>query len=571
MRLGVLVLAAIAHAAVAAAAAAATPTAHAHLPYQHCDDRPRDNHAGETPDLTSLRGGLESLNQTHARLTFRLAANLPEEDCRRWAGQLPTGLMELDMLGRAERDRNETTISCAPNSWAKDGNNFDLVIYLVYVTPSFFSVSTLTSTLRLYSAERQQKVCLRTRITPALTPTLRSVTRYVPLGVLAYVVAVGVLRSLVSVSDPDDDDDDESEPQPVLPLVGDCLHYLQHVFLTASLSLFYPGFLISVASQLCWFSLFSRGFLPGRSRWSYPGVEDGMYSVNGTYGGTFGLETMTQVIGAPPIMGTWTNMVVLFIIGLVISAFLVEFAFLVKGAKAGIVERSTTARLRRTSGRVLQIALSYFMVPLVSISLYQVSYAGILPIYHTLLAVLMVAVVIVSFLWLFQALPTVNLGILLFHRQGRYGALPTGEGPSQHDGIFVSALFTLNFIRGIAIGGLQISGLAQLVVLGTVEVVLLICIAVFQAYPALSLQTASAVVRLVTLASMVAFIPGVGSDKTRSVIGYSIILLHALVILGLFLQATRDLVRFISKWRRLPRAESPNVSSPFFPTVHPCC
>ena len=559
MRLGVLVLT-VAHACAAAA--------FAHLPFQHCDDLPRDNLVAL--DVTSLNGALEPLNDTHSRLTLRIAAELPEEPCRRWARELPTGLVELDTLGRAERHRNETTTSCVHPPWAPTRDYFYLKILLVYVGPSFYPVSTITSTIRLYSAERQQGACLRTRITPALTPTLLSVTRYVPLGILAYVVAVGILRSLVNVSDTaDDEDDDEPEPQPVLPLVGDCLHYLQHIFLTASLSLFYPGFLVSVASQLCWFSLFSRGFVPGSTR-SYPGVEDGMYSINGTYGGTLGLETMTQVIGAPPIMGTWTNMVVLFIIGLVISAFLVEFAFLIQGSRAGIVERSTTARLRRTSGRVLQIALSYFMVPLVSLSLYQVSYAGILPVYHTLLAVLMVAVVIASFVWLFQALPTVNLGILLFHRQGRYGALPTGEGPSQHDGIFVSALFTLNFIRGIAIGGLQISGIAQLVVLGTVEVVLLICIAVFQAYPALSLHTASAVVRLVTLASMVAFIPGVSSDKARSVIGYSIILLHALVLLGLFLQATRDLVRFISKWRRLPRADTPNVGSLFFPFVHHC-
>lgn len=556
MRLGVLVL------MVARACAAA---AYAHLPFQHCDDRPRDNHAA--PDLTSLSGALQPLNHSHSRLTLRLVAEMAEEPCRRWARELPTGLMELDMLGRAERDRNDTTRSCFRPRWAPTEDYFELDIFLVYIVPSFVPVSTFTSTIRLYTTDRQQRACLRTRITPALTPTARFVTRYTPLGVLAYVLAVGILRSLVTVSDPEDDD--EAEPQPVLPLVGDCLHHLQHIFLTASLSLFYPGFLISVASQLSWFSLFSRGFVPGRGR-PYPGVEDGLYSTNGTYGGTFGLETMTQVIGAPPIMGTWTNMVVLFLIGLGISAFLVEFAFLVKGSKAGMVERSTTARLRRTSGRVLQIALSYFMVPLVSLSLYQVSYAGILPVYHVLLAGLMVVIVVASFAWLFHTLPTVNLGILLFHRQGRYGALPTGEGPSQHDGIFVSALFTLNFIRGIAIGGLQISGLAQLVVLGVVEVVLLICIAVFQAYPALSLHTASAVVRLVVLSSMVAFIPGVSSDKARSVIGYSIIVLHALVLLGQFLQATRDLVRFVSKWRKLLRAASPGVSSLCFPSAHRC-
>jgi len=41
----------------------------------------------------------------------------------------------------------------------------------------------------------------------------------------------------------------------------------------------------------------------------YSGVADGIYSINGTYGGTTGLEHMHQIVGAPSTIDTWVNMV----------------------------------------------------------------------------------------------------------------------------------------------------------------------------------------------------------------------------------------------------------------------
>jgi hypothetical protein len=40
----------------------------------------------------------------------------------------------------------------------------------------------------------------------------------------------------------------------------------------------------------------------------YSGVADGIYSINGTYGGTTGLEHMHQIVGAPSTIDTWVNM-----------------------------------------------------------------------------------------------------------------------------------------------------------------------------------------------------------------------------------------------------------------------
>lgn len=139
--------------------------------------------------------------------------------------------------------------------------------------------------------------------------------RYFPLGIFLFVLVVGAIRSLVNLPAPDDEDnvprlgdgdgdedEDAPDPQPVLPNVGDCLQYLQHIFLGASLSLFYPGFLIPVAGRVSWSSLFSGGILTyGHA--DYASISDGIYERNGTYGGTFGLETMAQIVGAPATMG----------------------------------------------------------------------------------------------------------------------------------------------------------------------------------------------------------------------------------------------------------------------------
>lgn len=128
---------------------------------------------------------------------------------------------------------------------------------------AFLPVSTFKTTVRLYDASSGERGCLRSHITPALPPRWSSTLRYFPLGIFLFVLVVGAIRSLVNLPPPGDDDntprlgdgdsdedEDAPDPQPVLPNVGDCLQYLQHIFLGASLSLFYPGFIIPVAGRL---------------------------------------------------------------------------------------------------------------------------------------------------------------------------------------------------------------------------------------------------------------------------------------------------------------------------------
>lgn len=540
------------------------------VPGQRCDN---GRHA-EAPVLPSsvTQVKLGPGNGTDVRLSLNTVALLKEEDCTQWSQDLTRGTIELEAVGRSTL-YNQVNISGCQASPYKDGD-FDL--YYLYATyahdmHAFPPISTFKTTVRLYDAEARERGCFRSHITPALPPFWSVMLRYFPLGIFLFVLAVGATRSLVNLPPPDDEDniprvhvggvdgdedEDAPDPQPVLPNVGDCLQYLQHIFLGASLSLFYPGFLIPVAGRLSWSSLFSGGILTyGHA--DYEGISDGIYERNGTYGGTFGLETMAQIVGAPATMGTWLNMVFLFTIFLIISAILIEAFWFFRRVRRPATTVSRTVRLQQTGRQVLQVALSYFIVPLIALSVYQLIHASYLPLYHTVLAAMLIAIAIGSLTWLFRSLPTRSLGVLLFNRDKQYSRM--AEGGDQADSLFVRMLFILNFIRGIAIGGLQFSGLAQIVTLAACEVIMIICIAALQVYPTLSLGTITAVARLAVLLAMTAFVPGVASDKTRHVVGYAILLVHACVlVLGFLLQGVWDLVQLVKRWIT---EERPDVST----------
>lgn len=549
------------------------------VPNQRCDNG-REKGVPALPSNTAVQAKLKPGDGADVRLALDTLTLLGREDCAQWATELTRGTIELEAMGRPTLFAQLNISGCRPSAYHEDQAN--LYVSFDQGMRAFPPVSTMRTTIRLYDVKSEERGCLRSHITPALPPRWSSMLRYFPLGIFLFVLVVGVIRSLVNLPPPDDEDDvprlgdgdgdedeDAPDPQPVLPNVGDCLQYLQHIFLGASLSLFYPGFMIPVAGRVSWSSLFSGGILTyGHA--DYEGISDGIYERNGTYGGTFGLETMAQIVGAPATMGTWLNMVFLFTIFLVISALLIEAFWFFKRMKRPASAVSWSVRLRQTGRQVLQVALSYFIVPLISLSVYQLIHASWLPLYHTVLAALLIAMAIASLTWLFRSLPTRSLGVLLFNRDKQYSRMT--DGGHQADALFVRMLFTLNFIRGIAIGGLQFSGLAQLVTLAACEVILIICIAALQAYPTFSLGTITAVARLFVLLAMTAFIPGVASDRTRHVVGYIILLLHAgILVLGFLLQGVWDLVQLIKRWINEERPDVSNAPTEIIDNIRCMC
>lgn len=509
------------------------------MQWKDCDDYTPGLH-GITEEA-SLSSSLVHINGTHDRFSFTISRLLEIDECERWVTEITTMDIALDMLG--DSSVHHPTIDRNCHTFPPPWNKSRLSLTAADDREAFHPLSTFHVTIHLAGLDAEERGCMQANVTPELSPPIKAALRFTPSCILIFVLCVGVVRSVR-----DSSASTEDAPQPLLPGFADCLQYLQFIFLTGGLSIFYPGFYQPAVSRLGWTSLFADGLIT--HGFTYHGINDGIYEINGTYGGTFGLELMTQIVGAPMTMDTWLNMVILIVFIAFVSAVCLEVYRLLKRPP------NSDTGLRRTFVRTLHIILSYFMLPLIALSFYQIDCVSYLPAYHISLAFLLIGAIIMAFAWLLLQIPTRSLGVLIFDNRNRYRQLPASDTSGKKHKSFVVALFVLVFIRGVAIGGLQISGLAQLAVLGACELILLACNVQFQAYSLFSIGTVSAVARLTSLANMVAFVPGVASDNARSAIGYINLSIHMCVlILGFFAPAVIDLGKALTEWWSKPTPE----------------
>jgi len=586
--------------------------------------QPRIQH--ELADQVSLRVRLEHLNETHDRLTLNVIPpyKLPGKDdigCDSWYPKFGIGsvALELSTLGCDDSvsyfavDQN-----CKDNKWEGEPKQLELESdYPTIPQLSTFQIAlyflldgddnngashnTRDSPSRVgavENAERQRVgACIRSAATARPSNWLTMTLRYIPVAILALVVVAGVVRSLPSTSatlmasaanssSTPGRRNNRTPPRPILPNVGDCLQYLQFIFLTACLSLRYPGFYQPAVGELRWYSLFGMtlwtGYYGGGQ--SYDGFVDGIYELNGTFGGTYGAELMTQVVGAPLTMGTWINMVVCVAIAAVAVAVLLWALWMLEarqtlrlglpalggtGTGTGNGNGNGSAVFPKPgplANNVAKVILSYFMLPVVALSAYQLDYANQLPITHSTFAVAMLAVLFTAFVWLVWRMPTRSLGVLLFDSSKRYRRLGGGDGPGggvlddddddddhdnhhnhnnsnsnsaaasrsrsrdRSDKLFVYALFLTTFVRAALIGGVQVSGLAQVISLFCTEFIFAAYIVAMQAYPLISIGSLAAAVRVLTIAAMIAFVPDMVSETPREVLGYAVLAMHALFL-----------------------------------------
>ncbi|KAI0453322.1 hypothetical protein F5B21DRAFT_525874 [Xylaria acuta] len=177
--------------------------------------------------------------------------------------------------------------------------------------------------------------CVSADITPEFTPMAKMILQLVQAITFLAVLFVGSLRTLVDK--PDITTEQHAGPQQLshqsaLPGVSDCLYHLQFIFLTGALILLYPRFYQLVVNHLIRFPLLGSSNALTKDV-TYPSVNDAIYEINGTYGGTYGLEPMTQIVGAPMTMGLRVNMVILTIFISIAIALLLEVVDLDKYVK----------------------------------------------------------------------------------------------------------------------------------------------------------------------------------------------------------------------------------------------
>ena len=409
-------------------------------------------------------------------------------------------------------------------------------------------------------ANADQLACVQASITPGLGLTLSNVLRYLPLVVL---ILVAIATACAAVFSPWGSVDvfrwtsnygrDADLLRLVTPGFGDCLQYIQFIVLAGSLSLNYPGFYQPVVSQVSWSALmFNESFVShGNGSQS---LKDGIYNINGT----FGLNRMSQLVGMTADKDIWAGMVVWLLIILAAVVVLIQIAFVFRWGHR-LISNTQEEDLRAknmpfTVGNAIRIVFNYFLLPVVALSMYQLVVAGRSPAATVALASLLI-LALVGFagwlLWLvastrprsylFDDLPTVLL----------YG--PLYNTYSDNAATFALVPVMLTFVRGIGIGAVQPSGIAQLVLLAICEVILILTLNAFRPFSSPTsmnaFHTFFAVVRLLTILLSVAFVPSLQvGDAPKGWIGYVILLMHAIVLVfGFFLNACQTLIEVIAR------------------------
>lgn len=346
---------------------------------------------------------------------------------------------------------------------------------------------------------------------------------------------------------------DEDLLRLVTPGFADCLQYIQFIILTGSLSLNYPGFYQPAVSQAAWSILMFNESLVSHGNGSQS-LEDGVYTVNATYG----LDRTSKYVGITDVQDIWAGMMVwlLVIVGGVVG--LVQLGFAIRWIYHSVcnvpAEDLRSKNFPFTTGNVIRIVFNYLLLPIVSLSMFQLVVAASSPVYVVAMAVLLLVVLIGFAAWLllliagsrprsylFDDLPTVLL----------YGPLYNTFCDNAAPFAVVSVFLT--FVRGVAIGAVQPSGIAQIVLLAICEVALVLTLLAFHPFDYPTSMNAYhlvfSIIRCLALLLSVAFVPSLGVPKaTRGWIGYIILLLHAMVLVfGFFLNAIQTIIEVAAR------------------------
>ncbi|GIC85885.1 uncharacterized protein Aud_001725 [Aspergillus udagawae] len=377
--------------------------------------------------------------------------------------------------------------------------------------------------------------CAAARITPDIGTTASAAFTYLPAAIILLVGIASWCRHTQqrrrSVPEHGTTTAPQDSIRKIVVDVADYVRYLQFIFLAGSLTTEYPGFYQPIVSQLAWTSLlFWSG--PIDHGFTYPGIEDGIYATNGTCG----LEYMAQNLGFPSMLDIMFDALINLCIIVSAIVIIVLVVWLIEcGSRHGVTFDSALAQIPEASRSIVGATLLFFSLPLLAYLAYPFVFVGSLPSYRICLMVLMIGVLVGS-----------NLFIARYQtiRKPRRSDPDTSKAsPRFQTSVEYMAhylLYCLPLIQGLAIGGLQLWGWVQLLLLGGCEVAILAHLALQRRTKVILSKSAwCTAVRLLTLILSVAFVCP-SREITRQWIGYFILVLHGAVVVFGFL--------FISLW-----------------------
>ncbi|KAI1132303.1 integral membrane protein [Nemania abortiva] len=400
-------------------------------------------------------------------------------------------------------------------------------------------------------------------VSATVTPNLGSVAwllKFLPLVVLVVVGAATVFAAIFSPWGTTDVfhwtsnyGRDPDLLRLVTPGFGDCLNYIQFIVLTGSLSLEYPGFYQPAVSQGSWSTLmFNEQFSSKADPWQ--SVVDGIYVTSGA----FGLERTAQLDGLGEVQDIWVGMIIWLLVIIAGVLFLIQAGFLIRWLWR-LIHNDSEEDLRSKNipfslGNVIRIVFSYFLLPVVALSSFQFVVASRTPGYLVALAVVTLVLVIGFAAWLLRLIATTKPRAHLFDDLPTvllYGSLYNTYSDVASGFALIPIILTI--LRGFAIGAVQPSGIAQIVILAICEVIQILTLQAFRPFhPSTSMNAyhlGFSVLRFISIILMVAFVPSLGlTDSPKGWIGYAILLIHGAVLLfGFFLNALQTIVEVIAR------------------------
>lgn len=426
---------------------------------------------------------------------------------------------------------------------------------------SSYSLATFSATfLIIYGDASETNIgCVSVPITPYLGNFTWMLT-FLPFAALLFVGFATVLAAIYSPWGTTDifmwssnHGRDVDLLRLVTPGFGDCLQYIQFAALTGALSLNYPGFYQPVASQVAWSSLmFNQSFVSKGP--AYESMVDGIYVTNSTRG----LVRYSQLVGLSQPNDVWAGMMVWLLVIAAGVIVLTQLGFIVhrlyRLARSIPEEDLRSKNIPFSLGNIVRVAFNYFLLPIVALSTFQLVAAGESPAYVVALSVVTLAAIIGFTVWLLRVI------IRARPRSDLFDDLPTVllYGPLYNTYTDAAAGFALvpillGILRGIAIGGLQASGIAQIAILASVEVVQLLTIVYFRPFDSQTSMNAYhslfSLMRLITTLLMIAFAPSLGvTEGPKGWVGYVILVLHGgVLVFGFFLNALQTLIEVVAR------------------------
>ncbi|EED12673.1 integral membrane protein [Talaromyces stipitatus ATCC 10500] len=425
-----------------------------------------------------------------------------------------------------------------------------------------YQLTSLATTLRIKSGDAQgtDLGCISGIITPDLGGTLKGVFAFLPLLVLVLLTLANILASTYSPWGSTDiyqwtsnNGRDEDHLRLVTPGFADCLQYIQFIVLTGALSLNYPGYYQPVVSRGAWSILMFNQSFASHGTGIDP-IIDGVYVVNGTYG----LDRLRQYVGLHSIRDVWPGSIIWLLVILVAVTVLTQVALgsqWIYHRMARVPEEDLRSKnIPFTIGNIIRITFNFFLLPMVSLALFQLVVAGKSMAYSVVLAVILLLILFVFALYIIHLIISARPRAYLFDDLPtvlQYGPLYNTYRDEAAPFALVPILITV--LRAVAIGALQPSGVAQVVLLAICEVAMILLLVAFRPYASPTsmnlYQFVFSLVRFLVVLLCVAFVPSLGiSEQTKGWIGYAILILHGgMLLFGFFLNALQTLIEVVAR------------------------